>query len=45
MTNAQIFTVMGMLWLLIGMVKLAHEIKEKQKEDRKHGIEKHWWEY
>lgn len=45
MEEYQILTVMGILWLIILVIKLAEKIKTKQKEDRKRGIDKHWWEY
>ena len=45
MEEYQILTVMGILWLIILNIKLAEKIKTKQKEDRKRGIHKHWWEY
>ena len=45
MEEYQILTVMGILWLIILAIKLAEKIKTKQKEDRKRGIYKHWWEY
>ena len=45
MEEYQILTVMGILWLIILIIKLSEKIKTKQKEDRKRGIYKHWWEY
>lgn len=45
METNQILIVMGLLWLIILNIKLAEKIKTKQKEDRKRGIYKHWWEY
>ena len=45
MKTDQILTIMGILWLVILIIKLQHQVWKQRKEDRKHGIFKHWWEY
>lgn len=33
------------IWALIGCVELIHRAKKEREEDKKRGIDKHFWEY